>query len=183
MSEHHHGSLRTNARNTNMPLTQTKPREEAFNREPQSYPPVSTVTSVGEPDPTRYLRIALRLVGLTFTIGIYTLIIVWPSGWSWHTGHSHYLPHYLQMILGVYATLGVFLLIASRNPLAHLSLIWFTVWSSVAHAGIMAAQSLVNSEHRGHLLGDVPALLVVSAVLAVLTPRGKEATALAAGKK
>jgi hypothetical protein len=76
------------------------------------------------------------------------------------------------MILGVYATLGVFLLISSRNPLSHLSLIWFTVWSSVVHAGIMAAQALANSENRGHLVGDVPALLIVAAVVAFLTPRG-----------
>jgi hypothetical protein len=138
---------------------------------------------VAEPDRTKYLRIALRVVGLTFIVGIYTLVIVWPSGRSWHTGQSHHLPHYLQMILGIYATLGVFLLIASRNPLANLSLIWFTVWSSVVHAGIMAMQSLVNSAQRGHLLGDVPALLVVAAVLAVLIPRGTAATALAAGKK
>jgi uncharacterized protein DUF6632 len=76
------------------------------------------------------------------------------------------------MILGIYATLGVFLLVASRNPLAHLSLIWFTVWSSVVHGGIMAVQSLANSEHMGHLWGDVLALFVVAAVLASLTPRG-----------
>jgi hypothetical protein len=75
---------------------------------------------VAEPDRTKYLRIALRVVGLTFIVGIYTLVIVWPSGRSWHTGQSHHLPHYLQMILGIYATLGVFLLIASRNPLANL---------------------------------------------------------------
>jgi hypothetical protein len=75
------------------------------------------------------------------------------------------------MILGVYATLGVFLLIASQKPLAHLSLIWFTVWSSVVHAGIMAAQALANPEHIAHLWGDVPALLVVAAVLAFLTRR------------
>ena len=87
---------------------------------------------------TKYLRIALMAVGVIFIVGIYGLVIVWPSGWSWHQGPSHSLPHYLQMILGVYATLGVFLLVASRNPLAHLSLIWFTVWSSVVHAGIMA---------------------------------------------
>ena len=127
-----------------------------------------------EADRSKYLRIALRLVGLTFIVGIYTLIIVWPSGWSWHTGHSHSLPHYLQMILGVYATLGVFLLIASRNPLAHLSLIWFTVWSSVVHAGIMAAQALTNPEQIAHLWGDVLALFVVAAVLAFLTPRTAE---------
>lgn len=92
-----------------MPVIQGKPIEEVFAREPQFYPLASSVTNVAEPDRTKYLRIALRLVGVTFIVGIYTLIIVWPSGWSWHTGHSHDLPHYLQMILGVYATLGVFL--------------------------------------------------------------------------
>jgi ABC-type Fe3+-siderophore transport system permease subunit len=75
------------------------------------------------------------------------------------------------MILSVYATLGVFLLFASRNPLAHLSLIWFTVWSSVAHAVVMAAQALANPEHIGHLWGDVLTLSLVAAVLAFLTPR------------
>ncbi|MBZ5721303.1 MAG: hypothetical protein LAO03_13065 [Acidobacteriia bacterium] len=130
---------------------------------------------MAEPDSTKYLRIALRLVGLIFIFGIYTLCVIWPSGWSWHTGHSDYL----QMILGVYATLGVFLLLASRNPLAHLSLIWFTVWSSVVHAGIMAAQSFANPEHMGHLWGDVPALLIVAAVLALLTPRGAAARSAA----
>jgi len=68
-----------------------------------------------EADRTKYLRIALLLVGLIFIVGIYPLTIIWPSGWSWHTGQSDYL----QMILEIYATLGVFLLIASRNPLAH----------------------------------------------------------------
>ena len=119
----------------------------------------------------KHLRVALIAVGVIFIVGIYSLIIIWPSGWSWHSGPSRSLPHYLQMILGVYATLGVFLLIASRNPLANLSLIWFTVWSSVVHAGIMAAQALANPEHMGHLWGDVPALLIVAAVLALLTPR------------
>jgi hypothetical protein len=165
-----------------MSLIQGKPIEEVPAREPQSHPLASRAKNVAEPDPTRYLRIVLRLVGMTFIVGLYALVIVWPSGWSWHAGHSLNVPHYLQMILGVYATLGFFLLIASRNPLAHLSLIWFAVWSSVAHAGIMAAQSLVNPEHRAHLVGDVPALLVVAAVLAVLTAR-KAASGLAAGKK
>ena len=124
-----------------------------------------------ESNRSKYLRAALVLVGVTFMFGIYILVIVWPSGWSWHTGPSHHLPHYLQMILGVYTTLGVFLLVASRNPLAHLSLIWFTVWSSLVHAGIIAAQAVANPEQIGHLWGDVPALLVVAGVLAFLTPR------------
>lgn len=116
----------------------------------------------------KYLQIALAAVGLIFIAGIYLLTIVWPSGWTWHTGHSHYL----LMILGVYATLGVFLLIAARHPLEHLSLIRFTVWSSVVHAGIMTVQALMDPGQHGHLLGDVPALFIVAAVLAALTPRG-----------
>ena len=56
-----------------------------------------------------------------------------------------------MMIVGVYATLGVFLLLAARNPQAHRSLIWFTVWSSVVHGGIMAVQSTPVA-HHGHLL-------------------------------
>jgi FtsH-binding integral membrane protein len=124
-------------------------------------------------DRIKYLRIALLLVGLIFIIGIYPLTIIWPSGWSWHAGQSDYL----QMILGIYATLGVFFLVASRNPLAHLSLIWFTVWSSVVHGGIMAVQSVANPEHIGHLWGDVLALFIAAAVLAVLTPRGTAAKA------
>jgi hypothetical protein len=119
----------------------------------------------------KYLRFALLAVGVIFIFGIYPLTILWPSGWSWHTGQSDYL----QMILGIYATLGVFLLIASRNPLAHLSLIWFTVWSSIVHGGIMTVQALRNSEHMGHLCGDVLALFVVAIALAVLTPRGAPA--------
>jgi len=118
-----------------------------------------------EADRIKYLKIALVLVGLVFMFGIYPLSIVWPSGWSWGQ------PESLQMILGIYFTLGVFLLLASRNPLAHRSLIWFTVWSSVAHGAIMGAQSLAMSQHRGHLWGDVVALIAVAVVLALLTPR------------
>ena len=119
------------------------------------------------------LKIALRVVGVNFIFGIYLFCQVWPSGWAWQHGHSNYL----DMILAVYATLGVFLLIASRNPLANLSLIWFTVWSSVAHAVVMGIQSLVNPEHMGHLWGDVPALLLVAALLTMLTPRRRPAQA------
>jgi len=113
------------------------------------------------------LRIALIVVGLIFTFAIYPLGKVWPAGWTWGAGHSHYL----MMIIGVYATLGVFLLLASRNPAAHRSLIWFTVWSSVVHAVIMAVQAFGDPAERGHLWGDVPALLVVAIVLGVLAPR------------
>jgi uncharacterized protein DUF6632 len=111
------------------------------------------------------LRIALIVIGIVFIVGVYPLTVLWPSGWAWHTNG---VSMYLQMILGVYATLGVFLLLAARNPLHNLSLIWFTVWSSAVHGGIMAVQSWVYPEHRGHLLGDVPALLLIAILLAVL---------------
>jgi hypothetical protein len=113
------------------------------------------------------LRVVLVAVGLIFTFAIYPLGVLWPSGWTWGQRHSHYL----MMIIGLYATLGIFLLIASRDPLAHRSLIWFTVWSSLVHAGIMAVQAYRDPMERGHLIGDVPALLVVAIALAALTPR------------
>ena len=116
-------------------------------------------------DRIKYLRIALIVFGLVFMFGIWPLSIVWPSGWSWGQ------PESLQMIMGIYFVLGLFLLLASRNPLAHRSLIWFAVWSSVAHGVIMGAQSLAMSQHRGHLWGDVVALIAVAVVLALLTPR------------
>jgi hypothetical protein len=125
---------------------------------------------MSDTDRIRYLRIILPLMGIMFIIGIYPLTILWPSSWSWHTeGRSAYL----EMIVGIYATLGVFLIIASRNPLAHRSLIWFTVWSSVVHGGIMAVQSMAYPHSIGHLWGDVLALFAVAAVLALLTPRGR----------
>jgi hypothetical protein len=122
----------------------------------------------------RILRVVLVLVGLIFIFGIYTLGIVWPSGWVWgEAGPRSFMPsHYLMMIIGVYATLGVFLIIASKDPVAYASLIWFTVWSSFVHSGIMAAQALIDGHEHGHLVGDVPALLVVAIVLAALAPRG-----------
>jgi len=132
--------------------------------------PMRTI-NMSDANRLRYLRVALVVVGLIFISGIYTLGVVWPSGWAWGHGHSHYL----MMILGVYATLGVFLLIASKNPAAHTSLIWFTVWSSIVHAIIMAGQALTDGAERGHLIGDVPALLVVAIVLAALTPRAGSA--------
>jgi len=119
-----------------------------------------------------FLRAALIVIGLTFIFGIYTLGIVWPSGWVWGQGHPQ---HYLMMIIGVYATLGVFLLIASRNPYAHKDIIWFTVWSSVVHGAIMGVQSFIDTAERGHLIADVPALFIVAIVLAVLMPRTQQA--------
>ncbi len=114
----------------------------------------------------RYLRIALVVVGIAFLL-IYPLMKIWPSGWLWEPGQYEYE----QMMVGIYATLGVFLLWASRKPETHLSLIWFTVWSSVVHGLIMAVHAAIDSAERGHLLGDVPALILVAIVLGFLASR------------
>jgi len=116
----------------------------------------------------RYLRVVLVAVGLIFIFGVYPLMMnFWPAGWRWQPHQTEYE----QMILGVYATLGFFLLRASRYPLKNLSLIWFTVWSSLVHAGIMTYQALNAPMEHGHLYGDIPALVLVAVALAVFTPR------------
>jgi FtsH-binding integral membrane protein len=117
-----------------------------------------------------YLRIALTIVGIMFFC-VYPLMLVWPSGWTWHVGHSDYP----MMIVGIYATLGVFLLLAARDPMRNLSLIWFTIWSSVVHGLIMTYQAFTDIGQHGHLIGDIPALFLIAIVLAAFTPRNRRA--------
>ena len=114
-------------------------------------------------DETKYvwLKLALVVFGV-IVLGVYPMGLVWSAGWVWHGGQGLY---YLQIIAAIYVVLGVFLIRASRNPVEHQSLILFTIWSSLVHAVVMGAQALGNSHELGHLLGDVPALLLVAAVL------------------
>jgi hypothetical protein len=114
----------------------------------------------------KLLKIALVTFGAIF-FTIYPLSLVWPSGWQWQSGHGQYL---FQMICGIYAVLGAYLIVAARNPFEYRSLISFTVWSSIVHAGIMAVQAIFDGHEVGHLVGDVPALLLVAAVLWYLSP-------------
>jgi hypothetical protein len=109
----------------------------------------------------KMLKLALRVFGVIFLL-VYPLGFVWPSGWVWHGGMGTY---YLQMIAGIYAVLGVFLIVAAKNPEAHRSLISFTIWSSVVHAAIMGVQAVGDKHESGHLIGDVPALVFVAVVL------------------
>lgn len=120
----------------------------------------------------RYLRVVLVLAGLA-CLALYPLMLFWPSGWAWHVGHSDYP----LMLVGIYAVLGVFLLMAAGDPSANLSLIRFTVWSSVVHGGIMTVQAVTRPGQMGHLAGDVPALFIVAAALGILTPRSRGADA------
>ena len=123
----------------------------------------------------KYLKIALVVFGVIFLL-IYPLGLIWPSGWIWHGGQGAY---YLQMICGIYAVLGIYLITAARNLGENRSLISFTIWSSVVHALIMASQSILDAHEMGHLWGDVPALLLVALVLWLLLP-SKQAHAVSA---
>jgi hypothetical protein len=116
--------------------------------------------------PHRLLQIALVMIGGLCCL-LYPLAIVWPSGWAWHAGPPE-ASHYFMMIVGLYATLGVFLILAARNPQANCSLIVFTIWSSLVHAAIMTVQALGNAMDHGHLIGDVPALVGAAVILAGL---------------
>jgi len=110
---------------------------------------------------------ALRAVALIAGLGFYPLTVVWPSGWVWHTGPRS---EYLEMIMAIYATLGVFLWLAARQPEEHLSLISFGIWSSVVHGAVMTVQAVQNPNHIHHLYGDVLALYAAAGTLAYLCP-------------
>ena len=92
----------------------------------------------------RLFQIALVAFGAVMIL-LYPLAVVWPAGWAWHSG-APYQSDYFMMIVGLYATLGVFLWNAARRPEANISLIWFTVCSSVIHATIMAVQSFGSGQ-------------------------------------
>ena len=104
----------------------------------------------------RALKVVLVLVGLLFTAAIYPLLAM-------------HLEEAVRMMLSVYGTLGIFLLLASRDPSANRSLIAFTAWSSFAHAGVMATQVYYNLIPRGELWG-VLALGVIGVILIALAP-------------
>ena len=126
-------------------------------------------------DNNKLLSAALVAFGAAFCL-IYPLAMFWPSGWAWHEG-SPASNDYFLMIVGVYATLGVFMILAAKRPEANASLIWFVVWSSIAHALIMGWESMRNPMMKGHLTGDVPILLVVAIVLGFLMSRSRSASA------
>ena len=120
----------------------------------------------------KYLKIALYLFGTIFIVGVPAMMMwIWPSGWGWTPPQ----PEYEQMIMGIYVILGIFLVRAARNPMADASLIWFTIWSSIVHGGIMLVQAIVDETEKANLIGDIPALFLVAFVLWYLMPKRVQA--------
>jgi hypothetical protein len=122
-------------------------------------------------DQNKALRIALIVVGLTFIFGLYPLTVLWPDGFMWEPRQQEYE----HMILVTFAVLGVFLLRASRQPSENRSLIAFAGWSSLIHGLLMMVQALRDPTEQANLFGDVPALVIVGAVLLALNRPAKSA--------
>jgi len=121
----------------------------------------------------RALKVVLALVGLVFAAGILPMVTMVRS--VLQQSNEHPLPSALQtadeaMILSVYATLGLFLLVAARDPSGHRSLIAFAAWSSFAHAATMAVMSIQVPTARAEWLGTAVALAIIGALLIVLAP-------------
>jgi hypothetical protein len=121
--------------------------------------------------PNQPLRIALLVVGMIFLVGLLPLTMIWPAGFMWEPRQSEYE----QMIIGVYAVLGIFLIRASKDAAQNASLIWFTAWSSLVHGLIMLWQALKDPVEKANMFGDVPALILIGIVLMLLMRRAQQA--------
>jgi hypothetical protein len=119
------------------------------------------------------LSAALLLFGALYCL-LYPMLLIWPSGWAWHQG-SPAASDYFMMICFVYIVMGIFMIRAARQPAAHASLIWFVIWSSAAHAAVMTWEAFRTPMMLGHLVGDIPALVIASGLLAFLMLRERVA--------
>jgi hypothetical protein len=113
----------------------------------------------------RALKIVLVLVGLLFLAGLYPV-----TDALWHGNQSMYTD---VMMLSIYVALGIFLLIAVRNPSANRSLIAFAAWSSFAHASVMAVMAFQKADERRELLIAVAVLVIIGLALIALAPAKK----------
>jgi len=113
------------------------------------------------------LRVAIFSWGVMGLIGIPLFVLIDPlGGWKW-------VPHnsiYDQMIVSIYVVLGMFCFLSLLEPLKHSRFLWFVVWSSVAHGGVMLFHAANVQVHRGHLLGDV---WILAGAIALAVPLWK----------
>jgi len=121
----------------------------------------------------RALKVVLVLVGLLFLAVILPMVIM--VGIVLQSHNESALPITINtaneaMILSLYATLGVFLLLAARDPTAHRTVIAFAAWSSFAHAAVMAVMSIQVPAARTEWLITAVALGIIGALLIVLAP-------------
>jgi hypothetical protein len=105
----------------------------------------------------RALKVVLVVVGLLFVATAYPMVMLRQD-------------EALQMMLSLYVTLGIFLLLAARNPAAYRSVIAFAAWSSFAHAAVMSMQGVYDVAERIHFLAGSAMFVLIGAVLLALSP-------------
>src|SRR6266576_7326614 len=113
----------------------------------------------------RALKAVLVLVGMLFLAGIYPMVTSVRDGWQANKEDA------LPMMISLYVTLGIFLLLAARNPSANRSVIAFAAWSSFAHAAVMAVMAVHLANEREGLLMAGALFSLICAVLIVLGPK------------
>ncbi|HWW15748.1 MAG TPA: DUF6632 domain-containing protein [Candidatus Dormibacteraeota bacterium] len=112
----------------------------------------------------RALKVVLVLVGLVFSAGIYPIVTSVRDGWRANKEDA------LPMMLSLYVTMGVFLLLAARNPSANRSVIAFAAWANIAHAAVMAFMAVHLRNEREDLLIAGAVFAAIGLVLIALTP-------------
>ena len=110
------------------------------------------------------LKVVLVVVGLVFSAGIYPMVTSVRDGWQ--AGKEDSLP----MALSLYVTLGIFLLLAARNPSANRSVIAFAAWANIAHGAVMTVMAVHLPNEREDLLVAAAVFGVIGLVLIVLAP-------------
>ena len=115
----------------------------------------------------RALKVVLVLVGLLFTAGIYPIVM-----YLWRPGNE---PPGDTMMVSLYVTLGIFLLLAVRNPSAHRSLIAYAGWANIAHATVMALMAIHPASDRSGLLTGTAIFIPIGVALIALAPVKKPA--------
>ena len=119
------------------------------------------------------MLLRLRIVMVVTGIGLVVLVpfgfSMWPAGFQW--GHPHGHPAYERMIIAIYAALGICMLFAARDPVKNVSLIDFTILSSIFHGAVMTYDAIIQHGELAHLIGDVPLLFGLAAVFVWLHPR------------
>ncbi len=94
---------------------------------------------------------------------------LWPGGFRWAHPAQH--PAYERMIIAIYIALGICLIPTALNPERHVILIDFTILSSLLHGAVMTYDSFAQEHEMTHMVGDVPVLFALAAVLIWLHPR------------
>ena len=121
------------------------------------------------------LTVVLLATSAFLIFGLPFMFDLWPGGFRWAHPASH--PAYERMIIAVYAALGICLVPTALNPERHVILIDFTILSSLLHAAVMTYDAIAQEHEMTHLVGDVPLLFVLAAVLIWLHPRRLRAAA------